>query len=99
MDEAADARLFGRDQHRGGPGDIAGLEARRVACVEYAGDVNHRVGALDQAVEAFRSVESAVDPSNAIARRLGAAGERLNLMACRESEAEQMPADEPCPAG
>jgi hypothetical protein len=99
MDEPLHACLFGRGEHGGGPGDIAGLEARSVARVEHAGDVNHRIGAFNQAVEAVGLVERAIDPGNAIARRLGAAGEGLNLMACAKGETEQVPADEPRRAG
>ena len=59
-----------------------------------AGDVDDGVGAVDQPFERVAVVEVARDPVDAVARRLLAAGERLDLVPGGKRGVEQMRADE-----
>ena len=62
MDEAANPARRRRGEHRQGPGDIAELEGRGVCGGDDSGDVDHGVGAIDQAFERGAVVEVAADP-------------------------------------
>jgi hypothetical protein len=97
--EAADAGLFGRGEHVGGARDVARLEARLIAGVQDARDVDDRFRPFGKPLEAFGPIERAVDPSDARARLLRATGQGADLMAFGNGKIEQMSADKTGGAG
>ena len=99
MDEAWHSRGFGGGEHRGGAGDIAGLEPGMVAGVDHSRDMDHRVGAVAQPVERGAVLERAVDPFDPVAGRHRPAREGADLVAGVARRVEQAPADETGRAG
>ena len=99
MDEAGDSSLLRGGEHCAGADDIARLEPRGVGGIDHPGDVDHRIGAVDQRTEAVGPVERAIDPGDPVASHLGAAGEGADLVTARQRRIKQARADEAGAAG
>jgi hypothetical protein len=67
MDETADPSPAGGGKQIGRPCDIARLEPGAVGCIDYACDVDDRVGPVAKPVEAGRIFQRSGDPLYAIA--------------------------------
>ena len=98
MEEARDARAGRGGDHSLGADDIALMEGVRVA-VDHARNVDHRVATLAQGGQAIGPVERAFDPGHAVQPGLGAARQRLDVMALGQRRLDQVRAEEAGAAG
>ena len=81
------------------PATLPCSKAGGVGRADHAGDVDDRVGIGDQPFERVAVVEAAGDPQDAVALRLLAAGQGLDLVAGGERGVDQVRADEAGAAG
>ena len=99
MNEPAHLRARGGRQHRLRSGDVAEGEAGAVGRADDAGDVDHRVGPLDQPGQCVGPVKRPLHPGDAIAQRLGPAGEGAHPVTGGERAVDDVAADEAGAAG
>ena len=81
------------------PATLPISNAAALVRADGAGDVDDRVGVVDQPLERVAVCEVASDPVDAVAVGLLAPGQRLDLMAGGERDVDQMRADEAGAAG
>src|SRR5439155_1444933 len=96
---ALDSASRGGGEHCQRARDIAFVKSCGRRCADRAGDVNDRVGVVDEPFERVAALKIAEDPVEPVAFALLAAGEGFDLMSGGECYVDQMRADEAGGAG